>query len=358
MARAWGVWTRSKLDLLEKYLDRFTTASKGVPERVYLDLFGGEPENFERDTLNPVNGSARIALDTADPPFTRLRFFELPHKAVKLRRELAQRYPGRNVIVYAGDCNLTIHQALEELRRLGVAWAPTFAFIDPNGPHCHWSTIEALANHKDPRLKTKVELWMLFAVPLFQRMLPKSGAVRAADNEAITAMYGTPAWHSILQAKLNGEISASAARKEYVNLMRWRLEKELGYTWTQPLLVRNTGNNPLYYMLFATDSPPGQRIMRYLYEDAAVTFPQMIKAHRDLVERMKREADGVVDLFSAANVPLPVGRASAGRARLLDDPPEEPRWHDPALCRFCAPDAPWDYEAEAPSGEYWLDEEL
>ena len=51
-----------------------------------LDLFGGAPENLERLTLNPIDGSARVALDTGDPPFTRLRFFEMPPKAVKLRQ--------------------------------------------------------------------------------------------------------------------------------------------------------------------------------------------------------------------------------------------------------------------------------
>lgn len=79
MARSWGFWTRYKLELLQRYPDSFTTTTKNrsPTKRVYLDLFGGEPDNVDRDTQDPIDGSARIALNTKDPPFSHLRFFEL-----------------------------------------------------------------------------------------------------------------------------------------------------------------------------------------------------------------------------------------------------------------------------------------
>jgi three-Cys-motif partner protein len=363
MARAWGIWTKSKLDLLKDYLDAFTTATKikSPKERIYLDLFGGEPENVDRTTLSPIDGSARIALDTTNPPFTRLRFFELPQNAAKLRTTLQQEFPGRDLRVYEGDCNDSIHEALADLHRDDVAWAPTFAFIDPNGPDCHWATLEALAAHKGPEAKTKVELWMLFPVPLFQRMLPRTGAVRQEDEERITLMYGTPAWHAVLAAKLDGEISATEAREEYVNLMRWRLEQELGYSWTHHLMVNNESNRPIYYMVFATDSDPGKKIMRDLYEKAAVTFPKMIEQNRAIRERMERESQGVMDLFSSAGIEVPSAElASPGRIRLPDDPPEAPREHDPQKCRFCTSDALWSQvpDEDQVTEDYLLDEDF
>lgn len=74
MARYWGFWTRGKLDLLRRYLDAFTTASKSQDEIIYLDLFGGQPTNRQRLTDENLDGSARIALATEEPGFTRLRF--------------------------------------------------------------------------------------------------------------------------------------------------------------------------------------------------------------------------------------------------------------------------------------------
>ena len=79
--RSWGYWTRGKLDILERYLDAFTTTKFKSSERIYLDAFAGEPENRDRLTGESIDGSARIALRVDDPPFTVLRFFETPENA-------------------------------------------------------------------------------------------------------------------------------------------------------------------------------------------------------------------------------------------------------------------------------------
>lgn len=344
MARSWGFWTRYKLELLQRYLDSFTTTTRNrSPEkRVYLDLFGGEPENVDRDTQNPIDGSARIALNTDEPPFTHLRFFELEPNATKLRRALSEEFPGRDWIVYPGDSNDTIHQALADLRATDAGWAPTFAFIDPNGPHYTWNTLQALAAHKGPRAKTKVELWMLFPDPLFARLLPRTGEVRPVDNAAITAMFGDPRWHTIWKAKLDDEIEPADARDEYVNLMRWRLERGLGYRWTHQLEVRNTRDLPIYHMIFATDSEAGHGIMTHLYDRAASEFPAMAQEARLLRERLRREAQGQYDLFSTldpAPPPIPAsspGSPSSPRQRLyIHQGPDEPRPHDAKACPYC-----------------------
>ena len=69
--RTWGYWTQAKLQILARYLQAFATASKGVSERVYLDAFAGEGLGIDRLTGEEFKGSARIALDVADPAFTR-----------------------------------------------------------------------------------------------------------------------------------------------------------------------------------------------------------------------------------------------------------------------------------------------
>ncbi|HXN59496.1 MAG TPA: three-Cys-motif partner protein TcmP [Acidimicrobiales bacterium] len=92
MTRSWGFWTSYKLDLLQRYLEAFTTAAKRSPEIVYLDLFAGEPENIDRMTKLPIDGSPRIALGVTDPPFTRLLFFELGPNVTRLREALEMNF--------------------------------------------------------------------------------------------------------------------------------------------------------------------------------------------------------------------------------------------------------------------------
>jgi three-Cys-motif partner protein len=304
IGRGWGPWSEIKLDILSEYLDRFTTASKRSDEIVYLDLFAGEPRNHLRTTGAPIVGSAHRALAVDNPPFSRCLFFELPQNAAKLRSDLEQTFPPERFHIYDGDCNGKVHQALADLKAENVAWAPTFAFVDPDGPDCHWTTLEALARHKGPgtdvHVKSKVEFWFLFAT-MFNRQLPLDvgKAVRPEDAEQVTRMYGTEQWRAIYELRKADEMSGTEAREEYINLMRWRIENVLGYEWTHPLDVPNEQGVPIYTMILATDHPAGTSIMSAIYNGHAGRFPAMrIQAQRRKW-RQAKEAVGQFDLFSA-----------------------------------------------------------
>lgn len=272
MARAWGFWTRGKLGILRDYLDAFSTASQSAGERLYFDLFAGEPDNVDRITGEPVEGSPWVALSINDPRFTKLRFFELD-RPQELAERLRTDFPNRDFRVIGGDCNQTVHTALAELQPL--SWAPAFAFIDPNGPDVSWTTLEALASFKANR-RNKVEMWMLFPEPMFVRFLRTDGGEVDVDHERrITDMYGTHEWLHIYRARLEGSLTPAEARTEYVNLMRWRLQSVLGYIWTHTLEVHTEQDRPIYHLIFASDHDAGDRIMRHLYGRALDEFPKM-----------------------------------------------------------------------------------
>ncbi len=294
--RPWGFWTRGKLDILRRYLEAFTTASKSADERVYIDAFAGEPHNFDRLTGEDIEGSARIALTIDDPPLTRLRFFEKEHIAIRLEEVLRRDFANRDFKVIAGDCNETIPLELRKLRRFG--WAPTFAFLDQNTLEAEWRTIETLADFKAGR-PYKVELFLLFSPSMFVRLLPTQGrSVSERDAERITKMYGTDQWRHIYVSRLQDELTPEQAQFEYLNLMRWRLENELGYQRTHALAIGNERGRVIYHMVFATDHPAGDRIMRYLYRMAAEEFPKMREEARRSRQIKEEEQSGIQRLFS------------------------------------------------------------
>ena len=295
----WGFWTKGKLDILRRYLDAFTTTTKykSPKERIYIDAFAGVPENRETLTDELLEGSATIALSIDDPPFTRLRFFEIVKRAPELEAYLRSRFPNRDLQVYGGDCNDLIPVALGNLQHLD--WAPTFAFVDPNALEVEWRTLQALADFKK-HSKYKVELFLLFAAPMFMRLLPVSVSVRVreADIGKIDRFFGIDDWRYVYDARRRLTIEPSQARVEYLNLMRWRLEKVLGYRWTHPMEVRNEQGSPIYYMIFATDNSAGDRIMRGVYAQAAAEFPQMREEARRLRRQLEDRNKGLVSLFA------------------------------------------------------------
>lgn len=284
--RPWGFWTKQKLDLLSTYLDAFTVASKRAGKTVYLDLFAGQADNILKETGTRIDGSPIRAMK-AQPPLDRVVLFELPHKAAEIQRDLNEKFPNRvaDVTVWPGDCNETIDVALRDLAARDLNWAPTFAFIDQQGADVTWATLTKLARHRRSA-KYKTELWMFFG----HALLPRALSDRRPNNEFVVRMnqmLGTTEWHGSLRAWMSGDLTGRQFRDELLNWMRWRLETELGYQWTHWFELRNTNNQPIYAMIFATDNAAGNSIMSDLYGVAAREYPLMLKEARQLRARAK-----------------------------------------------------------------------
>jgi three-Cys-motif partner protein len=295
--RPWGFWTESKLDMLSAYLPAFTTACKRAPSTVYLDLFADQATNVSRDTGRPIEGSLLRAVQTT-PQFTVVRGFELRTKRARsLQEAFRAEFPGRDVVVHAGNVHDSLRSALASLapyRR-----SPTFAFIDPDGVEARWGLLESLATHKAPG-QTKVELFLLLASPQIVRVVNNSldsHDLEHAEQQA-TDLFGSTEWRAILDARQSGALNAERTRDELTNLMRWRLEKTLSYGFTHTLRLTNVAGVPLYDMIFATDHEVGDKIMKSVYLKAAERFPKMRQEARARRRDRREQEAGSSGLFT------------------------------------------------------------
>lgn len=323
MVRSWGWWTQHKLDILQKYLQVFVTASKRLDERIYLDLFAGWPENVSRETNEPILGSVHRAL-AVDPPFTRVCLFELPVKARRLEAALRERYPNHPELkVYPGDSNVTIDQALRDLARAGLRWAPTFTFIDQYASEIHWSTLQKISRFKEPHL-TKAEMWILFGTSFYPRGLRlQQQELNSNYGARLSRMFGSDEWCAIIEGRRCGLLSPEQTRAELVNLMRWRLHHALGYKHSLALTVRNTNGSDLYDMIFVTDHPVGRKVMTHLYGNSPVQ-QDALRRYALEVRRTNRRSDmGLDPLFDVQRESfVPVGEGHEQAVTL--EPPHEP----------------------------------
>ena len=291
----WDWWSEAKLQVLKDYLGGFTTAVRGKsPEAIYLDLFAGSFENDRRYGTGTFPGSSQISLNT-QPQFTRLAFFELQPAASDLRSDIRRALPGDcRWQVESGDSNATLESALSRLD--AVRWAPTFAFLDPCGLQVAWSTVQTLAAWRQDK-KTKVEQWILMPEPAIARVLGVRGVRGKRSAERLDRFFGSKDWIPIHRRRTGGAIKAQEMRGEFVNLYRWRLEKELGYKTTHALQIVNTAGNPVYTLIFATDSEPGAKIMDHIYNSAAtVTIPAMQTHARAACRRRRDDEAGLCPL--------------------------------------------------------------
>lgn len=325
VSRTWGWWTEQKLDILGDYLCAFTRASTRAKQTVYLDLFAGQPDNLSRDQQRrPIRGSAKRALD-AKPALTHMRFFELASNATSLERALIAEYPTRtpDFKVVPGDCNVTIDAALNEITDLN--WAPTFAFLDQQSTEVQWPTIERLARHKRAD-KPKTEIWLLCASGLLPRGLRiRNAEVDDSVAQQVTRMFGTDIWLEALAGARRNLLTGMQFREELTNLMRWRLEHDLGYEATLDFQVTNTGGSEIFNMIFATDHWAGEKIMTDLYSAAKRRQPELRR--RAQIERRQEQMDksgqsGLFDMIEAAGQIAPA--AEGFNVKHEPQPPHEP----------------------------------
>lgn len=317
--RGWGQWSRIKLEALSDYLSAFTRASKTAGHTLYLDLFAGAPDNFERGTGNVILGSGHRALSTS-PAFDRVVLCEYqPRTAESLRKTLESAHPNRGLVVLPGDCNVEIPK---HLNTYGYSWrrgAAVFAMVDQYSAEITWDTLRYLANWRQNKRGFKVELWLYFGHALLPRGLQFTGDEPDPKYaQRVDRMFGTSQWRELWQARRDRMLNAEQFRNELVNLMRWRLEKELGYATTIPLEFTNTTGHPIYTVIFATSNPTGDKIMGSVFAKHGVALEKM-RTTKKVERRLAKDTDD--GLFGAEEIVELVTKTSA-REPLA--PPVEP----------------------------------
>nr|WP_230987539.1 three-Cys-motif partner protein TcmP [Mycolicibacter heraklionensis] len=290
-SRGWGPWSRIKLEALADYLTAFTIASKSAGHTLYLDLFAGAPDNFERGTGNVILGSGHRALST-DPPFDRVVLCELQQRTAEtLRKTLQDAYPGRDLVVLPGDCNIEIPKHLDTYDYSWRRGAAVFAMVDQFSAEITWETLRYLASWRQNKRGFKVELWLYFGHALLPRGLQFTGDEPDPEYaQRVDRMFGTTQWRELWYARRDGVLNAEQFRDELVNLMRWRLEKELGYATTIPLEFTNTNGQPIYTVIFATSNATGNKIMESVFAKHGVALEKM-RATRKVERRLAKDSD-------------------------------------------------------------------
>lgn len=322
--RGWGPWSRIKLEALSDYLNAFTRASKTAKYTLYLDLFAGAPDNFERGTGNVILGSGHRALST-DPAFDRVVLCELQERTAEtLRKKLEAAHPNRDLVVLPGDCNVEIPK---HLNTYDLSWrrgAAVFAMVDQYSAEVTWRTLRYLANWRQNKRGFKIELWLYFGHALLPRGLQFTGSEPDPKYaQRVDRMFGTQQWRELWHARRDGVLNAEQFRHELVNLMRWRLENDLGYTTTIPLEFTNTNGVPIYTVIFASANATGNKIMESVFAKHGVALEKM-RTTTKIERRVAKDRDE--GLFGAEELVEMVTRAPV-REPLA--PPVEPMRYTP-----------------------------
>lgn len=263
-----GDWTREKLDILERYLNAYTTALKNKPfTLVYIDAFAGTGEIDQDLDLGSVSltdrkdfvmGSTVRALRVTDRPFDRLLFIEKdPERCAQLRK-LADEHKICSIDIHEADAN--DHLRTIRLSEYGKSWRGVL-FLDPFGAQLDWATLEHVAQLE------RLDTWLLFPVGTIARMLPQSknpDDVSPSWADRLTRVYGNESWRELYSDASQGDLfGSSGVEREkgadgLLRIYKDRLRTAFGpRLLEQSRTLMNSRNSPLFEFIFCAGHPRG-----------------------------------------------------------------------------------------------------
>ncbi len=263
-----GLWTREKLQVLEKYLHFYAIALKNQPFTLhYVDAFAGtgshDPKvKSSQGEIIPhedFQGSVTTALNL-EPGFHHYHFNDLNPDHIRELRALKVNHPSKNIHITEKDANSFVPEFCATLGKNDRA----VLFLDPYSTQLNWATLKHIAATQ------KIDLWLLFPISAITRMTPTDGAkIRPEWRKTITRLLGTDKWEEALykpkllpamddlfgdQSNHNG-----TERLNIDELEAWitkRLRETFYYVAKPHRLTNN--NRPLFLFYLAVSNPKQQ----------------------------------------------------------------------------------------------------
>ena len=274
-----GQWTLEKLDILERYLDAYTTALKDQAfDLIYVDAFAGQGSfrlgsgyaKEDYDDFEPIyDGSARRALRITDKPFDQVIFNDIDSRRSLELIRLRQEYPDRNITVKDEDANRMLLEGCQNLRPMERA----VVFLDPFATQVSWSTVDAIAKTQ------KIDCWILFPVGAIARMMPLEVQPTEALERQLDRMFGArERWSNFYspspQLALFGD-DPGQERQSSSSQIAGRYHEQLKevFSGVAPTrrTFRNSRNSPMFELFFGVGNPngcrPGIRIANHLLQN-------------------------------------------------------------------------------------------
>jgi len=282
-----GTWTEEKLKRVEKYLKAYATIMNKQNFRfAYIDAFAGTGYREEKDSKihNQISlfqqndikeietyskGSARIALEIK-PEFDKYIFIEKSKKyftkLLKLKEEFKNKE--KKIDLINTDANSWL---IDRCNNYKWQFNRAVLFLDPYGMQVNWETIKAIANTK------AIDLWYLFPLGIgVNRLLNKdAGKIPASWEIKLNNIFGTNEWKDAFYDKkqrstLFGNETKIVKDTDFVKISKFiveRLKPIFAGVAENPLLLRNSKNNPLYLLCFASGNPRGAKTAIKIAQD-------------------------------------------------------------------------------------------
>ncbi len=275
-----GGWTEQKLECVRKYLHAYTTIMSKQPFRfAYIDAFAGTgyretesdedpnelmfPDLVSSEVVSFHDGSARNALEVK-PPFMKYVFIEKNinryAELLELKKEFLLKAEFSEDMI---ECeHRDANEYLKDLCQKSWKNHRALVFLDPYGMQVEWETLESIADTQS------IDLWILFPIGTVNRLLKKNGEIQPSLRTRLDLCFGEPDWYEVFyqlakQISFFDEEQWQKMGNIFATIEEYFIERLQGIfkgVATNPLILRNSKNVPLYLLCFAAGNPRGAPI--------------------------------------------------------------------------------------------------
>lgn len=258
-----GYWSEIKLDIIKEYAHAYSTIlTRKSLSHAYIDAFSGHGLAFSRTTQTFVPGSPLNALDI-EPPFRAFYFIDLDQdKAARLRECVRDR---RDVHVFEGDCNAILPEEVFPHVRYKDYWR-ALCLLDPYGLHLDWDVICQAGQMRS------IEVFLNFPVMDMNRnvLWHDPTGVSPTNIDRMSRFWGDESWRQIAYSANGGlfpDIELRQPMQYVADAFCNRLRKDAGFKYvSEPLPMRNTQGSVVYFLIFASQQPVAERIVRDIFK--------------------------------------------------------------------------------------------
>lgn len=270
-------WTRRKLDLIERYLDAYTTALKNQPFKLlYIDAFAGtgqvEIATDDEEGRAIIRGSARRAIAIRDKAFDRVVLIEADPDRCRELETLPGENPGRDITVMNEDANTAIARLTRNPNWRD--WRGVL-FLDPFATELEWATIRSVCDTR------ALDTWILFPVGAIRRMLPRWKKPEEVNEQWATRLdrvYGGDFWRPLYEPSERLSLFGPPGDRSdpgvdgLLRIYKDRLRDLFRSRFLdESAPLENSRGSPLFELLFVVGNPrgigPAKSIARHLLRD-------------------------------------------------------------------------------------------
>ena len=258
-----GYWSEIKLDIINQYAKAYSQIlSTTNLHHVYIDAFAGSGKHISRTKGSLVPGSPEIALSIV-PPFKEYYFIEIAGAKVAELNKIVTNRPEAHV--FQGDCN-SILLADVFPKVLYKDYRRGLCLLDPYGLDLNWDVIKTAGQMES------IEIFLNFPVMDMHRNVLWSNPerVKPADIARINMYWGDESWKEAayrLTPTLFGDTVGIKEKNRPIALaFKKRLEEVAKFKYVpEPIPMRNSLGNIIYYLFFASQQPVADRIVTDIF---------------------------------------------------------------------------------------------